>query len=71
MIYWSIVALEDAMQGFADANQYPELHTVEVQGALMEVEFVGPFQAKIHRLLSPVASDYLKPEWMPGQIIQM
>ncbi len=71
MIFWSIIPVETAFSGFDDPDQQPELHTIEWQGVTMVVEMVQPMQLKIHRLISPNALDYLKPEWMPGQMLNL
>lgn len=71
MIYWSIIPLEAAFAGWDDpANERP-IETIEYHGVQMEVTAIGFRKARIHRLLSPIPADYLRPELAPGQIITL
>lgn len=71
MMYWSVVPIEVAYAGYDDPSQQPKLTIIRHAGVTMEVESVGPAQVRIHRLISPHASDFMKPEWMPGQVITL
>ena len=71
MIYWSIIPVETAFAGYDDPSVQPKLVEIEHQGVTMIVEHIEFSQVKIHRLLSPRASDYLKAEWSPGQTIKL
>ncbi|KYP82085.1 YlzJ-like family protein [Ferroacidibacillus organovorans] len=69
MILWSIVSAEDVYEGYGDPQHVKPLATITHQGVTMLVEPLGPGSAKIHRLISPHAADYLKAEWQPGNVI--
>lgn len=71
MIYWSIVPLETVLEGYDEPARQPLLQEIDYHGVAMIVESVGVAEVKIHRLLSPVPADYLRPEWLPGQIIRL
>ncbi len=69
MILWSVVPEETVFAGFGEPGSLPQLQTIERDGVTMVVEWLGPAQARLHRLISPRAIDYLRPEWAPGQMI--
>lgn len=71
MIHWSIIPLEAVMEGYDDPAAQPKLMEVRQGGVTLLVEPLEGGQAKLHRLLSPNASDYLKPEWAPGQLVHL
>lgn len=71
MMHWSILPLEAVMEGYDDPSIAPQIIEIHQAGVTLLVEPVGSGQAKIHRLLSPNAADYLKPEWAPGQVVNM
>ncbi|KUO96994.1 YlzJ-like family protein [Ferroacidibacillus organovorans] len=69
MILWSIVSAEEVYEGFGAAQHVKPLTSISHKGVTMLVEPLGPGSAKIHRLISPNAADYLKAEWQPGSVI--
>lgn len=70
MIFWSIVPLEEVFAGYDDPSLAPQLQVMRVKGVEMLVESLSPGSVRIHRLLSPLPSDYLDPGLAPGQIIE-
>ncbi len=68
---WSIVPSEFIFQNLYEPPTQGKKETLHVGGVVMVVEVTGFGQAKIERLISPNAGDYLKPEWMPGQVIRL
>lgn len=67
MIFWSVIPLECVMDGFADSESYSRLEYIEWQGVTMLVERGAAGRVRIHRLVSPVPADYLRPDWAPGE----
>ncbi len=68
---WSIVPSEFIFQGYYEPPAQGKKETLHISGVTMIVEVTGFGQAKIERLISPYARDYLRPEWMPGQVIRL
>ena len=68
---WSIVPTEFIFQSAESQPTQAKKETLHIGGVTMIVEVTGFGQAKIERLISPYPRDYLKPEWMPGQIIRL
>lgn len=62
MLHWSIRPFADIMSGF----EPQELQEVHVGSATMMISTVDGTE-RIERLISPCPSDYLRPEWQPGQ----
>lgn len=71
MIYWSILPLEMVLEGYDDPRVQSKFIEMQIQGVTMVVESISPGQVKIHRLISPCPADFLKPEWAPGQIVNL
>lgn len=69
MILWTIAPLESVLEGADDPKTWPKLRTIRYRGVEMVVEETGERQVRIHRLLSPVPSDYLK--YLPGQMVAL
>jgi hypothetical protein len=68
MIIHSIMPEERIFEGFEE--NHPKYMELEYSGVTMQVEVLGPQQAKIVRLLSPNANDYLNPSFAPGSFIE-
>lgn len=68
MILYTSVPIETVMEGFEDKQ--PETSEVTVNGILMQIEPVAPYQGKIVRLYSPDPMNYLNPDYAPGTIIE-
>ncbi len=68
---WSIIPNEFIFRELDDKPPQVEKQTLHIQGVTMIVEVTGFGEARIERLLSPYPRDYLKPEWMPGQMIRL
>lgn len=52
-------------------SNHVQQEEITVGDALLIVERDANGHAIIHRLVSPRASDYLRPEWQPGMMVQM
>ena len=70
MIFWSIVPLDEVLAGYDDPSLAPELQVMRIRGVELLAEVVAPGSIRIHRLLSPLPSDYLDPRLAPGQVIE-
>lgn len=68
---WSVVPMEMIFPQSDTGASRGKMATLQLQDVTLIVEITGFGQARIDRLISPRASDYLKPEWMPGQVIQL
>ena len=69
MILYTPMQLELVLEGF-DTTKYPEYRNIEYQGVAMVVESAGFGRQKIVKLLSTNPFDYLKPELVPGSLIE-
>jgi len=67
MLY-TIVPLETVLQGIE--TYAPGYSEIEQDGRRLLVEPLGLTEARIVRLISPDAQDYLLPQWQPGNIIK-
>ncbi|OGX68395.1 MAG: hypothetical protein A2189_08310 [Paenibacillus sp. RIFOXYA1_FULL_44_5] len=67
MIIHSIIPMETIFAGFESMNE--QFTEIDYMGIKMQVQMMNGNQAKIVRLFSPIASDYLNPKFAPGQII--
>ncbi|MDF2723655.1 MAG: YlzJ-like protein [Paenibacillus sp.] len=68
MILYTEVALEAVMEGWG--IEPPSYSEVTVNGVLMQVESISPYQGRIVRLYSPEPHHYLNPAYAPGQLIE-
>lgn len=68
MILYTPMPLEQVLEGI----EQPRAAAVELSlgGAWLEVEPIDARRARVVRLISPVAQDYLRPEYAPGAIIE-
>ncbi|WP_235589067.1 YlzJ-like family protein [Tepidibacillus decaturensis] len=67
MIFYSTIPIETVFDGFDQMKlNYKE---VQMGHMTMVVEPTSDYQAKIVRLISPVAQDYLNPKYQPGQTL--
>lgn len=69
MILYTQMPLELVLEGF-DTTKYPEYKEVVYKGVPMLVEETGFGAKKIIKLLSTQPSDFLKPELLPGSLIE-
>jgi hypothetical protein len=67
MIIYTAMPLEMVCEGFESYK--PLYKEIEYLGIRMQVEPIGPNQAKIVRLLSSNPQDYLYPSLSPGNTI--
>ncbi|MGI5839607.1 MAG: YlzJ-like family protein [bacterium] len=67
MLY-TIVPMETVMQGIETFS--PTYSEIEQEGRRLLVEPLGLTEARVIRLLSPDAQDYLLPQWQPGSIVK-
>lgn len=52
-------------------KETPNYGMVQMNGIELQVEWIGPTQAKIVRLYSANPADYMNPSYYPGTIISM
>lgn len=52
-----------------NSSDVPARIELELNGRLVEVEQVSPWQVRVVRLHSTDPNDYLHPRWQPGQLI--
>lgn len=69
MILYTPLQLELVLEGF-DKTNYPKYKEVEYSGVPVLVEDAGMGRKRIVKLLSTNPFDYLKPELLPGSIIE-
>ena len=69
VILYTPMPLELVLEGF-DKTQYPDYKEIEYQGVQMLVEGAGFGKKRIIKLLSTNPFDYLKPEIVPGSLIE-
>lgn len=69
MILYTPMQLELVLDGL-DPTVYPEYKQIKYQGVSMLVEGADFGRRRIVKLLSTNPYDYLKPELMPGSIIE-
>ena len=69
MILYTPMQLELVLEGF-DTTQYPDYKEIQFDGVPMLVEGAGFGQRRIIKLLSTNPYDYLRPEFLPGSIIE-
>jgi len=69
-IHWSVIPFADVMAGY-EINQKETFEEVTMGHVTMVVIPESHGMGRIQRLISPVASDYLKSEWQPGCLIAM
>jgi hypothetical protein len=67
ILHWAAIPLETVFEGY-ETMACNWLET-ECQGVKMVVEPLGNGTGKIVRLLSPIPSDYLNPNYAPGSIV--
>lgn len=63
MIHYSVMPLELV---FEEQEHQPKYREAHVNGVHMLIEWTGPSEARIVRLLSPDPQDYLNPRFQPG-----
>jgi hypothetical protein len=68
MIHYSVMPLELV---FEDREHQPKYRETFVNGVHMLIEWTGPSEARIIRLLSPNPQDYLNPRYQPGNRIPL
>lgn len=68
MTIYSIIPDEKIFEGYE--NFVPEYLELSVNGISMQVEMVGGSRARIVRLLSCNANDYLNPAYTPGNLLE-
>jgi YlzJ-like protein len=66
MLHWTILNEVDVFQGMPSNVDYQEM---TCEGRTLIIEPRGDGTATIVRLISPLATDYLRPEWQPGSLI--
>lgn len=71
MIFWSVVPLEEVFAGYDDPAVAPKLQVMRIRGVELLGEVVAPGSIRIHRLLSPLPSDYLDAGLAPGCMIDL
>lgn len=69
MILYTPMQLELVLDGF-DKTQYPDYKEIVYEGVSMLVEGAGFGKKRIVKLLSTNPFDYLKPELLPGSLIE-
>ncbi|GIP33130.1 YlzJ-like family protein [Paenibacillus sp. J2TS4] len=67
MTIHSIVPIERIMEGSEEADYSYE--QIQLNGMEMQVQRISANQAKIIRIFSPQANDYLNPAYAPGTVI--
>jgi hypothetical protein len=68
MTLYTIIPEEKVFEGYENYN--PEYLEVDINGVAMQVEMVSGSQARIVRLLSCNANDYLNPSYTPGSMLE-
>lgn len=68
MILHTPLPLEQVLEGW-DKLRNPTME-LTLGHAVMEIEPINAKQARIVRLISPYANDYLAPEFAPGTIVE-
>lgn len=68
MILYTEVSLETVLEGWGSPP--PAYTELTVNGVLMQIEPISPYQGKIVRLLCPEPHHYLNPAYAPGQLIE-
>lgn len=69
MILYTPMQLELVLEGF-DTTHYPDYKEIEYEGVPMLVEGADFGRKRIVKLLSTNPFDYLKPELLPGSLIE-
>ncbi|HZG86770.1 YlzJ-like family protein [Paenibacillus sp.] len=67
MILYTPLPLEQIFQGIEDLKSPVDIAMADIT---MQVEPVSATEARIVRLISPRAEDYLNPAYAPGRIIR-
>lgn len=68
MTLYTIMPEDKVFEGYE--NFVPDYLEVDINGVTMQVEMVGGSQARIVRLLSNNANDYLNPAYTPGRVLE-
>lgn len=68
MTLYSIVPEETVWEGMD--RHHPEYMEVRVNGILMQVERINASQAKIVRIYSCNANDFINPAYAPGTMLE-
>ncbi len=68
MIMYTPIPLEQVFEGM-DLIKPPTEITID--GITMQVELLSSIEARVVRILSPHAEDYLHPVYAPGNLIQL
>lgn len=69
MILYTPMQLELVLEGF-DTTKYPDYEEKNIEGVPVLVEDAGFGRKRIVKLLSTNPFDYLKPELLPGSLIE-
>lgn len=68
MTLYTIIPEETVLQGYEEF--VPNYLEIQLNGITMQVEMMNGHQAKIVRLLSCNANDYLNPAYSPGSVLE-
>jgi len=68
VILYTPVPIEQVLEGMDRPR--PVTMEISLGGAWLQVEPLDARRARVIRLVSPVAQDYLRPEYAPGAIIE-
>ncbi|WP_309122970.1 YlzJ-like family protein [Paenibacillus sp.] len=68
MILYTPVPLEQVFQGIEDVKCPEE---VVVGDMTLQVEMLAQGEARVVRLISPRAEDYMNPAYMPGTVFRL
>ena len=71
MLHWTVLNEFDVWMNPEDQSKAPKYKELERDGATLVVQPLENGKGRLERLISPRASDYLKPEWQPGSIVSM
>lgn len=68
MTLYTLVPLETVYENMDEYK--PQFMDIRLNGLDMQVEMINSIQARIVRLLSTNANDYLNPAYAPGAVIE-
>jgi hypothetical protein len=70
-VLWSIVPMEQVMEGFVIENAVEPRMEMSVAGRLLQVVPLPPATGRVERLNSADPQDYLDPRWQPGAVVSL
>jgi hypothetical protein len=70
MTHYTIVPMEVVMSGWEQMELQVQVVDISLNGVSLEVQPLNATQAKIVRLRSGDAQDYLNPSYSPGRIVE-